>query len=51
MIDSALAGSRVMKIRGDRRTNYGIAMQVLDACMLAKLHAVSMIARPEDGPR
>ena len=39
-------------IRGDKQSQFGVVAQVFDACLLAKLHSVSIVARPEDsGPR
>ena len=34
-------------IRGDRKTQFGVVAQVFDACLLAKLHSVSIVARPD----
>ena len=33
-------------IRGDRRTQFGTVAQVFDACLLAKLHSISIGASP-----
>ena len=39
-------------IRGDRKTQFGVVAQVFDACLLAKLHSISIMARPvDDQPR
>lgn len=41
-----------VEIRGDRRTQFGVVAEVLDACRLAKLHSISIMARPvDDQPR
>ena len=37
-----------VQIRGDRKTQFGVVAQVFDACLLAKLHSISIMARPED---
>jgi biopolymer transport protein ExbD len=33
-------------IRGDEKTNFGLVAQVFDACLLAKLHSISIGADP-----
>ena len=35
-------------IRGDRKSQFGVVAQVFDACLLAKLHSISIVARPAD---
>ncbi len=35
-------------IRGDRKTQFGVVAQVFDACLLAKLHSISIGAEPLD---
>ena len=35
-------------IRGDRKTQFGVVAQVFDACLLAKLHSISIGADPLD---
>lgn len=35
-------------IRGDRKTEFGVVAQVFDACLLAKLHSISIGAEPLD---
>lgn len=37
-----------VQIRGDRKTQFGVVAQVFDACLLAKLHSISIMARPEE---
>ncbi len=36
-----------VQIRGDRKTQFGVVAQVFDACLLAKLHSISIMARPD----
>ncbi|MBL8733306.1 MAG: biopolymer transporter ExbD [Planctomycetes bacterium] len=49
----AAAGERNRKtpvlVRGDHAAQFGIGLQVLDACRLAKLEKVDFAARPEQG--
>ncbi len=37
-----------VEIRGDRRSRFGVVAKVFDACLLAKLHSISIMARPDD---
>ena len=35
-----------VRIRGDKRTQFGMVAEVLDACLLAKLTSISIVADP-----